>query len=61
MLEDLVEDLEYLIADIDALHIDDLPRRMWRHVVGVGERFGCLLRKVARVIACYHETHARRD
>ena len=26
LLEDVVEDLEYLTADIDAPHIDDLPR-----------------------------------
>lgn len=60
-LEDLVEDLEYLTADVDAPHIDDLPRWMRRHVVGVGERFGHLLRKVARVIVCYHDSHAPHD
>ena len=26
LLEDLVDDLEYLTIDIDAPHIDDLPR-----------------------------------
>ena len=27
LLEDLAEDLEYLTTDVDAPHIDDLPRR----------------------------------
>lgn len=27
LLEDLAEDLEYFPVDIDAPHIDDLPRR----------------------------------
>ena len=59
--EDLFEDLEYLTADIDASHIDDLPRWTRRNVVGVGEQCGCLLRKVARVVACYHDSRAPHD
>lgn len=50
LLEYLAKDLVYLIADVDAPHIDDLPRRTLRHVAGVGERFGHLLRKVSRVV-----------
>lgn len=61
LLEYLAKDLEYLTVDIDAPHIDDLPRQMQRHVVGVGDQFGCLLRKVARAIACYHDSHAPHD
>ena len=61
LLEDLVEDLEYLTTNVDAPHIDDLPRQTWRHVARVVEWFGCLLRKVDRVVACYHDSHAPRD
>lgn len=61
LLEDLAEDLEYLTVDVDAPHIDELPWRTQRHVAGVGERFGQLLRKVARAVACYHDNHSRRD
>lgn len=43
LLEDLAEDLEYLTIDIDAPHIDDLPRWMWRHVAGVGSRLDAFL------------------
>jgi hypothetical protein len=34
---ELLEDLEYLTADIDDPHIDDLPRWTQRHVAAVGE------------------------
>lgn len=61
LLEDLAKDLEYLTTNIDAPHIDDLPRWTRRHVAGVGEWFGRLLRKVARSVACYHDSHAPRD
>lgn len=61
LLEDLAEDLEYLIVDSDAAHIDDLPWRTQRHVEGLGEWFGCLLRKVSRDIACYYDSHAPHD
>ena len=61
LLEDVAKELEYLTTDIDAPHIDDLPRRMQRHVVGVGEQFRHLLRKVSRVVGCYHDSRARRD
>jgi hypothetical protein len=49
------------MVDIDAMHLNDLPQWMHRLVVGVGERFGHLLRKVARVVACFHDIHAPRD
>lgn len=61
LLEDLAKDLEYLTTDINAPHTDDLPQRTQRHVARVGERFGCLLRKVARAIACCHDSRAPRD
>ena len=61
LLEYLDADLEYLTADIDTPHINDLPRQTQRHVAGVGERFGNLLRKVARAVVCYHDSHAPRD
>ena len=37
LLEDVLKDFEYLTTDIDAPHLDSLPRKMQRHVVGVGE------------------------
>lgn len=61
ILEDVVEDLEYLTTDIDAPDTNDLLWWMQRHVVGVGERFGCPLRKLTRVVACYYDSHDPHD
>ena len=61
LLEDLVEDLKYLNVDIDSPHIDDMPRQTQRHVAGVGEWFGSLIRKMARAIGCYHDNHSPHD
>ena len=57
----MANDLEYLTTNIDAPHIYDLSRRTQRHGEGEGERFGCLLRKVSREVAYYHDSHAPRD
>ena len=57
----MAKDLEYLTADINAPHLDDFPRWMQRHVVGVGEKFGHLLKNVAREVACYHDSHDHHD
>ena len=57
----MAENLEYLTTNIDAPHLDDLPRQTQRHVVGVGEQFGCLLQQVAREVTCYHDSRAPHD
>lgn len=61
LLEDVVKDLLYLTIDIGAPHIEDMPQWTWRHVAGLGEQFGLLLRKVARVVVYYHDSRAPRD
>lgn len=47
--------------DIDSPHLNDLPHQTQRHVVGVGEKFGKLLWKMAWVVACYREHCVPRD
>jgi len=50
LLEDLEENLKHLIVGILVSHMDDIPLRMQRHVMGVGDPFGRLLWKVARAV-----------
>jgi hypothetical protein len=37
--------------------LEEIPRRDQRHTVGVSASMGCLLRRVARTLACYREHH----
>jgi hypothetical protein len=61
LLEDLEENLERLTVGIPVPHMDDIPLCMQRNVVGVGNRFGHLLQKVARVVIFYNDYRAPRD
>jgi hypothetical protein len=61
LLEDLEENLERLTVGIPVPHMDDIPLRMQRNVVGVGNQFGHLLRKVARAVIFYNDQRAPRD
>ena len=54
---ELEENLERLTMDIPDADIDDLPTRYQRSTAGVPRRFSRLLRRVARVVMCYHEHH----
>ena len=54
---ELEENLERLTLDIPDADIDDLPTRYQRSTAGVPGRFSRLLRRVARVVMCYHEHH----
>ena len=54
---ELEENLERLNLDIPDADIDDLPMRYQRSTAGVPDRFSRLLRRVARVVMCYHEHH----
>ena len=44
-----------LITNIPISYLDYISRWMERHNIGVGELFGHLLRKLARVVMCYHK------
>jgi hypothetical protein len=46
LMEDLKENLKHLTLGILVPHMDDVPLRMQRSVVGVGNWFGSLLQKV---------------
>ena len=57
MAGELEENLERLTLDIPNASIDSLPLRYQRPTSGVLGRFSRLLRRVARVVMCYHEHH----
>ena len=52
---ELEENLERLTLDIPDAAIDDLLMRYQRSIAGVPGRFSRLLRRVARVVMCYHQ------
>lgn len=54
-LVDVEESLDRLLVDIHDVGIDDLPRGLECHVVGVPARFHKFLRKLASLVAIYHE------
>ena len=54
---EMEENLERLTLDIPDADIDDLPTRYQRSMAGVPGRFSRLLRRVDRVVMCYHEHH----
>ena len=54
-LVDVEESLERLLGDIHDVDIDDLPRGLQRYVFGVPARFRQFLRKLASLVAIYHE------
>ena len=54
---ELEDNLERLTLDILDADIDDLSTRYQRSMVGVLGRFIRILRRVARVVMCYHEHH----
>ena len=54
-LADVEESLDRLLVDIRDVGIDDLPRGLQRHVVGVPARFRQFLRKLASLVAIYRE------
>ena len=54
---ELEENLERLTLDIPDADIDDLPTRYQRSTVGVPGQFSRILRRVARVVMCYHKHH----
>ena len=56
-LTELEENLNRLTLDIPDASIDSLPRRYQRHTTAVLGQFSHLLRRVARVIMCYHDHH----
>ena len=49
--------LKGLIADIPDISINEISRHYQRHTVGVFGSLSRLLRRVARVVVCYHEQH----
>ena len=56
--DDLVQNLEALTRGIpDYGRLADVPRVYQRHTVGVSTRVHRLLRRVVRVVTCYHEHH----
>jgi hypothetical protein len=55
--EAVEQNLEGLTAGILDMAIGEIPRRHQCHTVGVSESIGRLLRRVARVVVCYHERH----
>ena len=54
-LADVEESLDRLLIDIRDVDLDDLPRGLQRHVVGVPSRFRQFLRKLASLVAMYRE------
>jgi len=50
-----VENIQCLTIGIPVPHMDDIPLRIERNVMGVGNRFGRLLQKAARVVIFYNE------
>ena len=52
-LADVEESLDRLLADVQDVYLDDLPRGLQRHVVGVPARFRQFLRKLASLVAMY--------
>ena len=54
---ELENNLDRLTLDIPDADIDDLLTRYQRSIVGVPGQFSRLLRRVARVVMCYHEHH----
>jgi hypothetical protein len=55
--EAVEQNLEGLIADIPNMTIREIPQRYQCHTVGVSESIGRLLRRVARAVVCYRESH----
>jgi hypothetical protein len=51
------QNLEGLMVDVPDMALEDITRRDQRHTVGVSTSMGCLLCRVARTLACYHEHH----
>jgi hypothetical protein len=49
--------LEGLIADIPDMTLEEVPQRDQCHTVGVSVAMARLLRRVTRVVVCYHERH----
>lgn len=54
-LADVEESLDRLLIDIQDVDLDDLPRGLQHHVVGVPARFLQFLRKLASLVAMYRE------
>ena len=54
-LADVEESLDRLLVDIHDVGIDDLPRGLQRHVVGVPAQFHQFLQKLASLVAIYCE------
>jgi len=54
-LEDVEHCLEGLTGDLSDVELEDVPKALQRHTVGVPSQFRRFLRKVARVMSFYHE------
>jgi len=52
-LADIEESLDRLLGDIQDVPLEDLPRGLQRHVVGVPARFSQFLRKLGSLVAMY--------
>ena len=55
VLHELSRNLEGLSMGIPPLPMREVPVHLLRHTVGVSERYLVPLRRVARVVICYHE------
>jgi hypothetical protein len=51
------QNLEGLTTDILDMTLEEIPRCDQCHTVGVSTSMGRLLRRVSRVVVCYHERH----
>ena len=51
------QNLEGLTADIPDMPLGEVPQCYQRHTLEVSESIGRLLRRVSRVVMCYHECH----
>ena len=52
-LADIEESLDRLLADVQDVALEDLPRGLQRHMVGVPARFSQFLRKLGSLVAMY--------
>jgi hypothetical protein len=51
------QNLEGMTADIPNMTLEEVPRRVQRHTIGVSTSMSQLLRRVARAVMCYREHH----
>ena len=56
-LAELQQHVEGLTLGIPHFQIKELPMRLQCHTIGVPNRWMQLLRRIARLVACYQEHH----